>query len=103
MVIGGRPPRSHAIRVAQLGTNVLEQAAAESAAQDVRGDGQRRVIGIAQHAAQLADGKEGLRHVVLRGEINSRRGLGAHGGKEERAALGLPAPEQFFELVLHLR
>ena len=84
MIVVRAPARADRIRQAQLGADLRHQAAGESAAQNIHRDFERRVVGIAQRAAQLAHRKEGLRDVGLLGQENAGSGLGRH--RRETAA-----------------
>ena len=103
VVVGGAPLGADAVGVTQLRAEAQEQAAGEPAAEDVGHDLQRRLVCVAQQAAQVADREDGLRHVVLGGQEDAGLRFAAHGRKRRHGRLhSVPTAEQRLELGFHL-
>ena len=103
MIVVGVPRRSYVISPAKFGANAAQQTAGKSAAQNLRGHFQRRIVLIAILAPQLSDIEESLGDVGLSGEKYTGRRLGLHLWKRGNLRLRvLPIAQKLLQLGLHV-
>ena len=75
MIVIGAPGGGNLVGIAELRANLLEQAALETAAQDVGHDFEGGIVLVFKFAAEVADHQAGLRDIGLDGDVNARFGL----------------------------
>src|SRR5579859_5061184 len=103
MIVVGIPRGRNVVSPAVRRANAAKQAARESTAQNLRGNFERRIIFVAEYAAQVSNLKKGLRSIVFGCQVyTSGRFLDHLRKRRNRRLCVLPVGEETLKFALHL-